>query len=49
MVKRLLLPFGFGLGTSKEARLIQRSILENRMAGLGKTAKRRFSPNWFCY
>lgn len=36
--------FGFGLGTSKEARLIQRSILENRMAGLGKNRKTAVFP-----
>ncbi len=29
--------FGFGLGTSWESRLIQQSILRNRIAGLGKT------------
>ncbi len=39
--------FGFGLGTSWESRLIQQSILRNRIAGLGKkTAKRRYSRNW---
>lgn len=36
--------FGFGLGTSKEARLIQRAILENRMAGLGKNRKTAVFP-----
>lgn len=39
--------FGFGLGTSKEARLIQRSILENRMAGLGKNRKTAVFLNSF--
>ena len=38
--------FGFGLGTSWESRLIQQSILRNRISGLGKTAKRRCSRNW---
>ena len=28
--------FGFGLGTSKESRMIQQAILRNRIAGLGK-------------
>ncbi|MDN3685877.1 anaerobic ribonucleoside-triphosphate reductase [Vibrio sinaloensis] len=28
--------FGFGLGTSWASRLIQQSILKNRIAGLGK-------------
>ncbi|XPE50786.1 anaerobic ribonucleoside-triphosphate reductase [Shigella flexneri] len=40
--------FGFGLGTSWESRLIQESILRNRIAGLGKTVKLRCSRNWFC-
>ncbi len=31
--------FGFGLGTSWESRLIQESILRNRIAGLGKNRK----------
>ena len=35
--------FGFGLGTSWESRLIQESILRNRIAGLGKTVKLRCS------
>ena len=38
--------FGFGLGTSWESRLIQRSILKNRIAGLGKTARPPCSLNW---
>lgn len=38
--------FGFGLGTSWESRLIQESILRNRIAGLGKTVKLRCSRNW---
>ena len=38
--------FGFGLGTSWESRLIQQSILRNRIAGLGKIAKPRCSRNW---
>ncbi|PHM50806.1 anaerobic ribonucleoside triphosphate reductase [Xenorhabdus miraniensis] len=36
--------FGFGLGTSKEARLIQISILRNRIAGLGKNRKTAVFP-----
>lgn len=36
--------FGFGLGTSKEARLIQQSILRNRIAGLGKNRKTAVFP-----
>lgn len=36
--------FGFGLGTSKEARLIQQSILKNRIAGLGKNRKTAVFP-----
>ncbi len=36
--------FGFGLGTSPEARLIQRSILKNRIAGLGKNKKTAVFP-----
>lgn len=35
---------GFGLGTSWEARMIQKSILENRIAGLGKNAKTAVFP-----
>ncbi len=38
--------FGFGLGTSWESRLIQRSILKNRIAGLGKNRKTAVFPNW---
>lgn len=36
--------FGFGLGTSKESRLIQKSILANRIAGLGKNRKTAVFP-----
>ena len=36
--------FGFGLGTSWEARLIQESILKNRIAGLGKNHKTAVFP-----
>ncbi|MCP4322731.1 MAG: anaerobic ribonucleoside-triphosphate reductase [Alteromonadales bacterium] len=36
--------FGFGLGTSWEARLIQESILKNRIAGLGKNKKTAIFP-----
>ncbi|WP_086111951.1 anaerobic ribonucleoside-triphosphate reductase [Xenorhabdus beddingii] len=36
--------FGFGLGTSKESRLIQSSILRNRIAGLGKNRKTAVFP-----
>ncbi|MEX6427541.1 anaerobic ribonucleoside-triphosphate reductase [Providencia manganoxydans] len=36
--------FGFGLGTSQEARLIQQSILKNRIAGLGKNRKTAVFP-----
>lgn len=36
--------FGFGLGTSWEARLIQQSILKNRLAGLGKNHKTAVFP-----
>ncbi|RDH42063.1 anaerobic ribonucleoside-triphosphate reductase [Zooshikella ganghwensis] len=36
--------FGFGLGTSWEARLIQQSILKNRIAGLGKNKKTAVFP-----
>ena len=36
--------FGFGLGTSWEARLIQQSILKNRIAGLGKNHKTAVFP-----
>ncbi|QDF14719.1 hypothetical protein PONTUS_70 [Vibrio phage Pontus] len=32
------LTFGFGLGTSWEAKLVQKGILQNRIAGLGKEA-----------
>ncbi|WP_299018036.1 anaerobic ribonucleoside-triphosphate reductase [uncultured Photobacterium sp.] len=36
--------FGFGLGTSWESRLIQTSILKNRIAGLGKNRKTAVFP-----
>ncbi len=36
--------FGFGLGTTKESRLIQISILRNRIAGLGKNRKTAVFP-----
>ncbi len=36
--------FGFGLGASQEARLIQTSILNNRIAGLGKNHKTAIFP-----
>ncbi len=36
--------FGFGLGTSWAARLIQQSILRNRLAGLGKNHKTAVFP-----
>lgn len=36
--------FGFGLGTSWEARLIQQSILKIRIAGLGKNHKTAIFP-----
>jgi anaerobic ribonucleoside-triphosphate reductase len=36
--------FGFGLGTSWESRLIQKSILNNRIAGLGKNHKTAVFP-----
>ncbi|EDM65217.1 anaerobic ribonucleoside triphosphate reductase [Moritella sp. PE36] len=36
--------FGFGLGTSWEARLIQQAILKNRIAGLGKNHKTAVFP-----
>lgn len=36
--------FGFGLGTSWEARLIQQSILKSRLAGLGKKRKTAVFP-----
>lgn len=36
--------FGFGLGTSWEARLIQQSILKNRIVGLGKNHKTAVFP-----
>lgn len=36
--------FGFGLGTSWQSRLIQQSILKNRLAGLGKNHKTAVFP-----
>ncbi|MFA0439536.1 anaerobic ribonucleoside-triphosphate reductase [Vibrio sp. 10N.286.49.C2] len=36
--------FGFGLGTSWESKLIQQSILKNRIAGLGKNRKTAVFP-----
>ncbi|HAS63444.1 MAG TPA: anaerobic ribonucleoside-triphosphate reductase, partial [Vibrio sp.] len=36
--------FGFGLGTSWASRLIQQSILKNRIAGLGKNSKTAVFP-----
>jgi len=36
--------FGFGLGTSWESRLIQQSILKNRIEGLGKNRKTAVFP-----
>ncbi|MBY5944263.1 anaerobic ribonucleoside-triphosphate reductase [Photobacterium rosenbergii] len=36
--------FGFGLGTSWESRMIQSSILKNRIAGLGKNRKTAVFP-----
>lgn len=36
--------FGFGLGTSWQAKLIQQSILKNRLAGLGKNHKTAVFP-----
>lgn len=36
--------FGFGLGTSWEARLVQRSILNTRLAGLGKNRRTAVFP-----
>ncbi|MBD8511491.1 anaerobic ribonucleoside-triphosphate reductase [Photobacterium sp. CAU 1568] len=36
--------FGFGLGTSWESRLIQESMLKNRIAGLGKNRKTAVFP-----
>lgn len=36
--------FGFGLGDSWESRLIQRAILGNRIAGLGKNRKTAVFP-----
>ncbi|SFN25340.1 ribonucleoside-triphosphate reductase class III catalytic subunit [Izhakiella capsodis] len=36
--------FGFGLGTEPAARLIQQSILKNRLAGLGKNRKTAVFP-----
>lgn len=36
--------FGFGLGTSAAARMIQRAILQNRIAGLGKNHKTAVFP-----
>ncbi|MFT5880717.1 MAG: anaerobic ribonucleoside-triphosphate reductase [Moritella sp.] len=38
------LSIGFGLGTSWEERLIQQSILKNRLAGLGKSKKTAIFP-----
>ncbi len=41
--------FGFGLGTTYAARLIQESILKNRIAGLGKNRKTAVFPKLvFC-
>ena len=36
--------FGFGLGTSWQERLIQQSILKNRIRGLGKNHKNARLP-----
>ena len=36
--------FGFGLGESWESRMIQQSILQNRIAGLGKNHKTAVFP-----
>jgi ribonucleoside-triphosphate reductase len=36
--------FGFGLGTDWQSRLIQQSILKNRIAGLGKNRKTAIFP-----
>ena len=36
--------FGFGLGDSWQSRLIQRAILSNRIAGLGKNKKTAVFP-----
>ncbi|GAA3913168.1 anaerobic ribonucleoside-triphosphate reductase [Gibbsiella dentisursi] len=36
--------FGFGLGTSWQSRMIQQSILKNRIAGLGKNRKTAVFP-----
>ena len=36
--------FGFGLGTSWSARLVQQSVLRNRIAGLGKNHKTAVFP-----
>ncbi|QBH95335.1 anaerobic ribonucleoside-triphosphate reductase [Limnobaculum zhutongyuii] len=36
--------FGFGLGTSWQSRMIQQSILKNRIAGLGKNHKTAVFP-----
>lgn len=36
--------FGFGLGTSAAARMIQRAILQNRIAGLGENHKTAVFP-----
>ena len=36
--------FGFGLGTDWQARLVQQSILKNRIAGLGKNRKTAIFP-----
>lgn len=38
--------FGFGLGTTWQSKLIQRSILKNRIRGLGKITKPQSSQNW---
>ena len=47
MVKTPFVTFGFGLGTSWQERLIQQSILKNRIRGLGKNHKKRPSSlNW---
>ncbi|WP_395755199.1 anaerobic ribonucleoside-triphosphate reductase [Edwardsiella ictaluri] len=40
----LFVTFGFGLGTSWESRMIQQSILKNRIAGLGKNRKTAVFP-----
>ena len=42
--------FGFGLGTSWEERLVQKSILSNRIRGLGKNKKTPVFPKLvFCH